>query len=365
MMRNLLEKGLETESSGNKKQAVELYRKAIEILQRDFARADAVEKEKIRRRMASLQSVITGLEGHTPQSTGLDEGALKTIEELGLSVISSHQVKFKDVAGLEDVKRELFTKVIYPLRFPELAKDFNVFVGGGVLFYGPPGNGKTFLAKALAGETSMNFIYVNPSTLYSKWFGSFEKNINSLFTAARGLTPCILFFDEIESLFPVRDERSSEASRRGVSQFLNEIGGFQSNGSSELLILGATNVPWVLDPAVTRPGRFDRMVYIPPPDMAARETIIRHQMEAVSRKGEIDYGQIATSTEGYSAADVEYICRYSAQNAFLKAVNGDEKSRITTAELMDSLKTIKPSVSSGLMERYVQYGKLRGSVPSQ
>ncbi len=129
--------------------------------------------------------------------------------------------------------------------------------------------------------------------------------------------------------------------------------------------MGATNVPWVLDPAVTRPGRFDRMVYIPPPDMAARETIIRHQMEAVSRKGEIDYGQIATSTEGYSAADVEYICRYSAQNAFLKAVNGDEKSRITTAELMDSLKTIKPSVSSGLMERYVQYGKLRGSVPSQ
>jgi ATPases of the AAA+ class len=285
---------------------------------------------------------------------------MKILSDMGLSLDEGTGPLMSEVAGMKEVKEDLYTQIIYPLKFPDMAKEFNVKLGGGILLYGPPGNGKTFLVKALAREAGLKFIYVNPSSLFSQWFGNFEKNITALFSAARNLSPCILFFDELDSLFPQRDSSSSEAARRGVSQFLNEVGGFSSGADvPPVVLLGATNVPWNLDPAVTRPGRFDRMVFIPPPDLEARKEMIRLHMKKIKRIGDVDVDRLGNLTEGYSAADIEYLFRYTSQRAFLNAIETKDEKHIDTPLILEAMKTVKPSVGKNLLDKYKLFSEAR------
>ena len=358
-IRELLRQGIELQASGKKEDASALYEEALGILGSYYARADVFRKERIKRQMAGLQKAIDGMKGSEKSVNSSWRDGENIIKELGLTITHGEGPTMNQVAGMDDLKKELFLKIVYPMKFPELAEDFNVSSGGGFILYGPPGNGKTFIVKALAREIEMNFIYVNPATLMSQWFGNFEKNISLLFRASKLLSPSILFFDELDSLFPSRDRSQSDASRRGVSQFLNEIGGFTSGQGNPVILLGATNVPWQLDEAVTRPGRFDRLIYVPPPDRSSRESIVKNFMSAVSRKGEIDYSSIGEKTSGYSSADVEYLCRHACQNVFQRAIDKSGDDIVTTSDIIKAMSVIKPSISAETVMRYEKYRDLK------
>lgn len=355
-LRELLEKGLKAEYDGDRKTALSLYSDAVLILNDELRTDNQIKKEKIQRQMKSIQTAITRLKSGESSGSREDADGIKILEELGLTLENGNGPTMDEVAGMTKVKEEMYTQIIYPLKFPDLAKEFNIKFGGGILLYGPPGNGKTFLIRALAREAKMNFIYVNPSSLFSQWFGNFEKNITKLFKAAKELSPCILFFDELDSLFPSRDQVNSDAARRGVSQFLNEIGGFSSDSSDRpVVILGATNVPWQLDPAVTRPGRFDRMIYIPPPDLEARKLILQHYLSKIKRLGKVDVDELAKKTEGYSAADLEYLCKFTTQKAFLRAVEGNNEEFITDKSMNEAMLDVKPSINPSVLQRYKRF----------
>src|SRR6195952_3724083 len=164
--------------------------------------------------------------------------------------------------------------MIYPFEHPELAERFNIKPGGGILLYGPPGTGKTMLAKATAGEIDATFFRISPADVLSKWVGEAEQNIKKLFEAAAQEPRSIIFIDEIEALVPARCDDGSSVMQRVVPQILQEVEGFDKKVGRPILLMGATNVPWQLDPAMLRPGRFDEKVYIPLPDEPARRHML-------------------------------------------------------------------------------------------
>src|SRR5690606_31800858 len=183
-------------------------------------------------------------------------------------------LRFDDVAGLDEVKEEIRLRMIYPFTHAELAQRFGIRGGGGVLLYGPPGTGKTMLARATAGELDATFFRISPADVLSKWVGEAEQNIKKLFDAAAAEPRSVIFIDEVEALGPgMRDERSS-VMRRGGPQILQVMERFDNSTAQSVLFMGATNVPWQLDPAVLRPGRFDEKVYIPLPDQPARRRML-------------------------------------------------------------------------------------------
>src|SRR5689334_14609142 len=179
-------------------------------------------------------------------------------------------LRFQDVAGLDDVKEDIRLKMLYPFEHPELAERFGINAGGGVLLYGPPGTGKTMLAKATAGEIDATFFRISPADVLSKWVGEAEQNIKKLFDAAAAEARSIIFIDEIEALVPARRDEGSSVMQRVVPQILQGVEGFDKKAGRPILLMGATNVPWQLDPAILRPGRFDEKVYIPLPDLPGR-----------------------------------------------------------------------------------------------
>src|SRR3954464_11918146 len=183
-------------------------------------------------------------------------------------------IKFDDVAGLDGVKEDIRLKMVYPFEHPELAEKFGIRGGGGVLLFGPPGTGKTMLAKATAGELDATFFTISPADVLSKWVGEAEQNIKKLFDAARGEKRAVIFIDEIEALVPARRDEGSSVMQRVVPQLLQGMEGFDKSASAPILFMGATNVPWQLDPAVLRPGRFDEKIFIPLPDLPARRAML-------------------------------------------------------------------------------------------
>src|SRR5881296_394585 len=203
------------------------------------------------------------------------------------------KLRFDDVAGLDDVKEDIRLKMIYPFQHPELAEKFGIRAGGGVLLYGPPGTGKTMLAKATAGEIDATFFRISPADVLSKWVGEAEQNIKKLFDAAAAEPRAIIFIDEIEALVPARRDEGSSVMQRVVPQILQGMEGFDKKGGSPILFMGATNVPWQLDPAVLRPGRFDEKVYIPLPDPTARRKMLEIYLSKRPLAADIDLDGLA------------------------------------------------------------------------
>jgi len=189
-------------------------------------------------------------------------------------------IRFSDVAGLDRVKQEIRDKLINPLKYPDLYKDYGLATGGGIMLYGPPGTGKTMIAKAIAGELGMPFFSVRSSDIVSKWVGDSESNIQELFRAVRSREHAILFVDEMDSLFHIRGGNDTHNDSR-VAEFLSQLDGVDTKRGG-LLILGATNVPWDVDPAATRPGRFSSKIYIPLPDEEARRYLIKYRMTKIA-----------------------------------------------------------------------------------
>lgn len=267
-------------------------------------------------------------------------------------------LKFADVAGLEQVKQDIKLKLVYPFEHPELAQKFGIRAGGGVLMYGPPGTGKTMLAKATAGEIDATFFLISPADVLSKWVGEAEQNIKKLFESAAKELRSIIFIDEIEALVPARrDEGGSSVMQRVVPQILQGVEGFDRKNGRAVLLMGATNVPWQLDPAMMRPGRFDEKVYIPLPDPPARKKMLEIYLSKRPVDPGVTLDTLVHRLEGYSGADIKYICDRSAVIPFLASVATGTEGTITLDILEEVIRETPRSVTAEMVKKFEDWGR--------
>jgi transitional endoplasmic reticulum ATPase len=246
--------------------------------------------------------------------------------------------------------------MVYPQKHPDLAEKFGIRAGGGVLLFGPPGTGKTLLARATAGELEASFFHVSAADMLSKWVGEAEQNIRKLFDKAREAKNSVVFIDEIDSLLPARrDDGGAGVMQRVVPQILQEMDGFERT-TSNILFMGATNVPWNLDPAVMRPGRFDEKIYVPLPDRAARRAMLEMYLAHRPLASGIDLDALSDKLENYSGADIKHLCDRAAVIPFLKSVAGSEE-QITAEILSDVLSDLRPSVTPEQIKRFDEWAR--------
>jgi transitional endoplasmic reticulum ATPase len=279
--------------------------------------------------------------------------ALKTIQPSALRevVLEVPNVKWTDIGGLEAVKQELMEAVEWPLKYPEVFRRLGIRPPRGILLYGPPGTGKTLLAKAVATESQANFISVKGPEVLSKWVGESEKAVREIFRKARETAPCIIFFDELDSIAPRRGfHTDAGVTDRIVNQLLTEMDGIQS--LKGVVVLGATNRPDILDPALLRPGRFDRVLYVPPPDKAARLAIFKIHTREMPLDEDVDLDILASVTEGYTGADIEAVVREAAMLAARENINAQ---KVSMRHFEKALLKIKPSVGA---EEKAEYDRI-------
>lgn len=262
--------------------------------------------------------------------------------------------RLDDVAGLADVKAELRDKVITPFLHPEVYEKFKVKIGGGILMYGPPGNGKTFVAKAIAGELDAVFFNVNTSQIKDKYVGETEKNIKRLFEEARKEPKAVIFLDEVDALLHKRGGQKVNA----VQEFLVQMDGLVKN-SNCLLLLAATNKPWALDEAVVRPGRLGTHIYVGPPDAAARAAMCAYNLKEVPLADGLSFHGAVEKTVGYSGADLAEVCNRAKLTALKRQLAGDEASVVSVEDMDAAVDSVVPSVSDDLLGQYDIWRKER------
>lgn len=250
-------------------------------------------------------------------------------------------VTFKDVGGMDDVKEEINIKIIQPLKHAELYKAYGKKTGGGILLYGPPGCGKTHLARATAGEVNAAFMAVGINDILEMWIGESEKNLHMIFETARRSNPCVLFFDEVDALGASRSDMKQSSGRHLINQFLSEMDGVEDNNDG-LLILAATNAPWHLDPAFRRPGRFDRIIFVKPPDAEGREQIFNLLLAKKPTK-DIRFGELAKNSEEFSGADLEAAVDLAVEEKLRASFKTGIPEPITTQDMLAAIKKVKPS----------------------
>jgi transitional endoplasmic reticulum ATPase len=313
---------------------------------------DCEKAKKENRRTPGLSEAKTRMSSSAQESESeSDGGADKWI------VKEKPKLRFDDVAGLDGVKEDIRLRMIYPFEHPELAEKFGINPGGGVLLFGPPGTGKTMLAKATAGEIDATFFRISPADVLSKWVGEAEQNLKKLFDAAAAEPRAIIFIDEIEALIPARRDEGSSVMQRVVPQILQGMEGFDEKAKSPILFMGATNVPWQLDPAVLRPGRFDEKVYIPLPDLAARRKMLDIYLSKRPLADDVDLDALAKRLQGYSGADIKYICDRAAVVPFLQSVASGQEGDITAQVLNDALADTRPSVTAEQLRRFDEWSQ--------
>ena len=258
------------------------------------------------------------------------------------------EVRWSDIGGLEDVKQQLREAVEWPLKYQDIFERMGIRPPKGILLYGPPGVGKTLLAKAAATESGANFIAVNGPEILSKWVGESERAIREIFRRARMVAPAIIFLDEIDSIAPARGSRvDSGVTDRIVNQLLTEMDGIKPLRS--VVVIAATNRPDLLDPALLRPGRFDRIIKVPPPDRKARLEILKIHTRRVPLASDVDLEKLADMTNGFTGADLEALVREAVMLALREKLEARE---VSMKYFLEALKVIKPSLSEDVMEKY-------------
>lgn len=306
---------------------------------------------------------------NTPQ--GEVENLLESIEQEARE-LERPSINFDHVGGMNKVKEEIRIKIIQPLLHPELYKAYGKKVGGGILMYGPPGCGKTHLARATAGQINASFISIGIHDVLDMWTGNSEKRLHELFELARRQTPCVLFFDEIDALGASRSDMRHSSSKMLINQFLTEMDGIDS-ANDGVLILGATNAPWHLDPAFRRPGRFDRIIFVQPPDQEGRDSILRILLNG-KPVGNVDYSALAKQTNEFSGADLKAVIDITIEEKLRESFEKGIPQPINTKDLLSSLKQVKPSTKewfntarnyalyandSGLYDEILDYLKIK------
>jgi SpoVK/Ycf46/Vps4 family AAA+-type ATPase len=254
-------------------------------------------------------------------------------------------ITLADVGGMDEVKQRLEAAFLAPMRNPELRKLYGKSLRGGLLLYGPPGCGKTFLARAVAGELGAGFVGISIHDVLDMWIGASEKNLHALFDLARRNAPCVLFIDEVDAIGRRRSQIRGD-SRTTVNQLLAELDG-ADGGNDGLFVLGATNHPWDVDSALRRPGRFDRTLLVLPPDEKARAEIFRYHLRDRPCAG-IDVARLAVRTDGYTGADIAHVCDTATERAMLDAARSGEVRMIEMRDLEAALGEVKPSTGPWL-----------------
>jgi transitional endoplasmic reticulum ATPase len=327
---------------GDAPKARQFYDRAVEL---DRSQADDALLEEILRAGGTKRGVMTSTgeihdadDDDDPPFEGLDAAAAL---DLGIDFRVKTDLKFADVGGMSQVKDDIRMKIIHPLKNPELFAAYGKKAGGGVLLYGPPGCGKTLMAQATAGEIDATFLAVGLHQILDMYIGESEQKLHKIFELARKSRPAVLFFDETDALAADRRDMRQSAGRTLINQFLAELDGAQAQNEG-LLVLGATNAPWQLDGAFLRPGRFDRIIFVPPPDRAAREEIAK-----IHAKGkplaDFDPADVAKRTEGFSGADLKAVFDQATEAALTEAMRKGSMVPVTGKMLANAAKNVKPS----------------------
>jgi ATP-dependent 26S proteasome regulatory subunit len=314
-------------------EALSHYRQAITLDERLENRSFELG---LAQQAAEANQKTESVNGPVPVRAGDDETGAFQLEA------ERPSINFADVGGMDAVKEEIALKIIFPLTRPELYKAYGKKTGGGILLYGPPGCGKTYLARATAGEIKASFISVGLNDILDMWMGNSERNLHDLFQQARRSAPCVLFFDEVDALGASRNDMRKSAARTVINQFLDELDGVRYSNEG-VLVLAATNSPWYLDSAFRRPGRFDRLIFVSPPDASAREQILRLHLRQVPTEA-VDVAALAKRSDGYSGADLQAVVDRAVERKLLEALKSGQQIPIRTGDLQDAIKAHHPTV---------------------
>ena len=300
----------------------------------DGARADGY------RRLADARGTVAG---EPPAGPGPREQPLAAGDPLKPDWWDAEfpTLRLADVGGMEEVKRRLHVAFIGPLRNPAVVRAYGRALRGGLLLYGPPGCGKTYIARATAGEIGARFVAIGLSDVLSMWLGESERHLHELFQAARRSAPCVLFFDEIDAIGQRRSLRRHSAGRNVVNQLLAELDGVDG-GNDGVFVLGATNHPWDVDAALLRPGRFDRVTLVLPPDRPARAAVLGHHLRGRPVEG-VDLERLAGRTEDFSGADLAHLCDTAVEYALEESLAGGGIRSVTARDFERALSEVRPS----------------------
>ncbi len=251
------------------------------------------------------------------------------------------RIDFSDVGGMQKLKEEIQLKIIFPIAHAEMYAAYGKKMGGGILMYGPPGCGKTFLARATAGEIQSSFLSIGINDVLDMWIGNSERNLHSLFEQARRSRPCVLFFDEVDALGASRSDMRQSGARHLVNQFLAEMDGVNSSNEG-VLILGATNAPWHVDSAFRRPGRFDRVLFVPPPDETARKEILALLLKG-KPQDHVELDKVAAKTHEFSGADLKAVIDFAVEDKLREVIRSGRPTPLSTKDLLAAAKAVRPT----------------------
>jgi AAA+ superfamily predicted ATPase len=299
------------------------------------SRPEQPDADVLSRLEAELSGIVPPQYADSPTSSG---GEAFDVQRVGL--------RLADVGGMGEVKARLEASLLTPMRNPELARLYGKSLRGGLLLYGPPGCGKTFIARAVAGEMGASFLAVSLADVLDMYIGQSERNVQELFEVARRSSPCVIFLDEVDALGQKRSQRRHTGGRGSVNQLLSEMDGLNNNNEG-VFVLGATNHPWDVDVALRRPGRFDRMLLVLPPDEPAREAILRYHLRD-RPIANVDAGKLAKKTDGLSGADLAYLCEIAAERALLDSARTGTTRMIEMEDLEAALRQVSPSIGPWL-----------------
>jgi AAA+ superfamily predicted ATPase len=341
---------------GRNVEALDAYNEALSL---DAALAD----EALRRRISPVAQGVSGAgdRGVVIDLHGKRLDAGTAAPEMPAAPKTRERITFDDVGGLDEVKRQIRRRIITPMQKPSLFEKFKRKAGGGVLLYGPPGCGKTLMARATAGEAGAEFYQIQISDILDMYIGESEKRMTSVFEMARSHTPAVIFFDEIEALAARRRYGENDNRASLVSTFLTEMDGFASNNSG-LLVLAASNVPWSIDSAFLRPGRFDRSVFVPPPDQEARRTILELLLTNRPIETGLDLAPIVQRTSGFSGADLSGLVEEACDIAIENSLEANSIENLTAWHFKDALSDLRPSTIDWLSQarNYVKFSNEGG-----